>query len=441
MSRYTLVSRSAEYETRLRRLFRARVTPVPGEYLAFGAQQVVAQMTSAPRIVLLGPLLSFDETKSVAAELSERYPGIGIVVVREQRSDLEDWIDAMDIHAVLSPDASDQTITSLIERLDDWLVAYGRLPAAPAEVDDEDDSTETADTSFLMVAEQQAEPEPEPEPEPPAEEAEPEEEWILPPPLEEGVRSEIIVVTAPKGGQGKTTTSINLAVGLAEVHPNSVVLVDADLQFGDIANALSLTPRTALADLIASMSDELALKTQLTRHEDDFFVAAAPDSPELADEVSPQNLGALIQNLSTQFRYVVVDTSPGLGEHTLAAIEQSTDAVFVTNMTVPSLRALRKELKLLVDIELLPSNRHVVLNFVDKKSGITVGDAEHIIGADIGTVVPRSGAVVFASNQGEPLIHFDVRDPAAGALRELVQKIEPSAVPTRRRIHRKSRAS
>ena len=67
------------------------------------------------------------------------------------------------------------------------------------------------------------------------------EDWEFPP-LEAGVPSEAIAVVAPKGGQGKTTIAINLATGLAEVAPNSVVLVDADLQFGDITAALALSP-------------------------------------------------------------------------------------------------------------------------------------------------------------------------------------------------------
>ena len=66
-------------------------------------------------------------------------------------------------------------------------------------------------------------------------------EWEFPP-LEAGVPTEAIAVVAPKGGQGKTTIAINLATGLAEVAPNSVVLVDADLQFGDITAALGLSP-------------------------------------------------------------------------------------------------------------------------------------------------------------------------------------------------------
>ena len=145
---------------------------------------------------------------------------------------------------------------------------------------------------------------PETEPEP----LEP--EWVLPP-LDDSIRTEVIVVAAPKGGQGKTTTAINLAAGLAEVEPNSVVLVDADVQFGDIVNALELKAPYSLADVVHAGNDEVALKALFAHHDDDFFVIAAPPSPELADSISGEALGDLLVRLSRMFRYVIVDTTPG----------------------------------------------------------------------------------------------------------------------------------
>jgi Flp pilus assembly CpaE family ATPase len=231
-------------------------------------------------------------------------------------------------------------------------------------------------------------------------------------------------------------------VGLAAAAPNSVVLVDADVQFGDISAALDLSPSHTLVDAVqvAASGDELALKTFLTRHPEGFYIIPGAESPEAGDEVSPEDLGLLLRQLADIFRYVIVDTTPGLDEHTLAVIENSTDAVFVTNMGVPSLRAIRKELELLQQISLLPPNRHVVLNFTEKHSGLTVRDAERIVGAQMNIVMPRSSAVLLASNRGNPLLLDDPRDHAAIALRDLALRIDPSAHPRRRRTNRKAAA-
>ena len=103
---------------------------VTGEFLTFGAESVVDRVDGTPRIALLGPVLNYEETHGLVEELTSRHPDVGLIVVREQRSDLEDWVDELALHAVLSPDASDETTLELIERLSDWLVEarQGRRP-------------------------------------------------------------------------------------------------------------------------------------------------------------------------------------------------------------------------------------------------------------------------------------------------------------------------
>ncbi|MDF0513874.1 AAA family ATPase [Agromyces sp. H3Y2-19a] len=442
MTAYVLVSRSAEYETRLRTLLGERLAVIPGEFLTFGPDAVVSRVPEQPRIALLGPVLNYEETKGLVEALTAKHRDLGLIVVREQRSDLEDWVDELELHAVLSPDASDDTTVGLLERLAGWLIANGRAGEhdfdAPLALELDEEILGGIDAGFETDAATDAlsstsEPEPEPEPEVP--------EWEFPP-IEAGVPTEAIAVVAPKGGQGKTTIAINLATGLAEVAPNSVVLVDADLQFGDITAALALSPDRTIVDAVAdAAADELVLKTTLTHHDDGFFVVASATSPELGDQVPPAALAQLIDRLRSTFRYVIIDTTPGLGEHTLVTLEHVTDAVFVTNMGVPSLRAMRTEFELLSKLGLMPGNRHVVVNQTDKNSGLTIKDVENIIGAPIDIEVPKSSAVLLASNRGVPLIHDDVRDPAAKAIRSIVLRIAPDAFPKRSKIQRRRRSN
>lgn len=426
----------------MRTLLDGRLTTVAGEFLTFGPDAVMDRIEGAPRIALLGPVLNFEETKGLVTGLIERHPEIGLIVVREQRSDLEDWVDDLPLHAVLSPHAADETTLELIDRLSGWLVANGRAEAGDfAERPRSDEASlpepDLGDAIAALVSSEAV------STEPPGEETESEgapPEWDFPP-LESGVQTEAIAVLAPKGGQGKTTIAINLATGLAEVAPNSVVLVDADLQFGDISTALDLRPdRTIVEATGEDAEDELVLKTALTHHRDGFFVVASAPSPELGDRVTSEAVANLIQRLRQSFRYVIVDTTPGLGEHTLAVLEHVTDAVFVATMSVASLRAMRTEFELLTTLEMMPGNRHLALNQVDRNSGLTVRDAESLIGAPIDVQVPHSSAVLLASNRGVPLIHDDVRDPAAKAIRSIVIRIAPEAFPKRSKINRRGRS-
>lgn len=427
MPPYLLVSRSAEYETRIRALLGERLAVIPGEFLTFGPEAVVSRVPDEPRIALLGPVLNYEETKGLVDALTAKHPDLGLIVVREQRSDLEDWVDELALHAVLSPDATDDTTMALLDRLAAWLIVNDR---AGAHDFDAPTALEIDDMPFVdpvhpeeSTGDDVGDVEPEPEPIAP--------EWEFPP-LDSGQPAEAIAVVAPKGGQGKTTISINLAVGLAKVAPNSVVLVDGDLQFGDITAALDLVPEGTIVESTSEAAlDELILKTTLTHHKGGFFVVASASSPELGDAVRPEALARLIEQLRGIFRFVVVDTTPGLGEHSLVVLEHVTDAIFVSNLGVPALRALRTELELLRTLGLLPANRRIVVNQTEKNVGLTIKDAEHILGAPVDVEVPRSTAVLLASNKGVPLIDDDPRDPASRALRALVTQIAPDAAKTR----------
>ncbi|HEX7834756.1 MAG TPA: AAA family ATPase [Pseudolysinimonas sp.] len=443
MSRYLLISRSPEYESRLRRLLARQLGVIEGENLAFGPTAVLDKVVRRPSIALLGPVLTFEETKSLIGGLTERFPKIGIIVVRDNRSDLEDWVDDMTIHAVLTPEADDATITEVMGRLDSMMRTTDGPPPALDELPDEDevDPISTVEASAPEVAPAPTPAEVATAPAPSEAAPVPAADAPTPPPLAEDDATRVIAMVAPKGGQGKTTLAVNLAAGLAEIAPNSVVLVDADVQFGDIANALEIPLDHTLTDLVHGEVDDILLKTSLFRHKGDFFVVPAPARPEEGETVPAARLGELLGRLSRIFRYVIVDTTPGLGEHTLAVIENATDAVFVTNMGVPSLRAVRSELDILSTLGMLPDRRVLVLNFADRNSGLTVKDVATIVGMAPDVIVPRSPAVLLASNRGEPLIHREVRDPAARAIRELIARIDPAAVPPRRSSHRREYAS
>ncbi|GAA1809144.1 AAA family ATPase [Agromyces neolithicus] len=440
MPPFVLVSRSAEYETRIRALLGERLAVVPGEFLTFGPEAVMSRVPEQPRIALLGPVLNFEETKGLVDALTAKHPDLGLIVVREQRSDLEDWVDELALHAVLSPEATDDTTMALLDRLADWLIMNDRAgahdfdaPLAPeinqmplVDLADPDESTGDVEVEVDLDVDVQ----PEPEPAVPG--------WEFPP-LDSGQAAEAIAVVAPKGGQGKTTLAINVAAGLAKVAPNSVVLIDSDLQFGDITAALDLAPEGTIVEATSDAAiDELILKTTLTHHKGDFFVVASARSPELGDSVSPESLARLIEQLRGIFRFVVIDTTPGLGEHSLVALEHVTDAIFVSNLGVPALRGLRTELEMLRTLGLLPANRRIVVNQTEKNVGLTVKDAERILGTPVDIEVPRSTAVLLASNKGVPLIDDDPRDPASRALRALVAQIAPEAADARAQKRRRS---
>ena len=235
---------------------------------------------------------------------------------------------------------------------------------------------------------------------------------------------QVIVVASPKGGVGKTTTAVNVAALLAESAPGEVVVIDLDLQFGDVATMLDLAPAYTIADAFASGADDsMRLRTLLVPHEGSFYVLCGSEDPAENGRVTGDQIRKLVHHYSASFRYVVIDTPGGLHEETLASLEEATDVVFVAALDVATLRAVRREIEVLARLSLLPVRRHVVLNRTDRRSGLMERDAERIIGLPIDAVVPASDRVSMAANQGELVVSARKRNPVRGQYKDLAYAV------------------
>ncbi|MDA8439614.1 MAG: AAA family ATPase [Propionibacterium sp.] len=244
-------------------------------------------------------------------------------------------------------------------------------------------------------------------------------------PAQQSSQGRVITVASPKGGVGKTSVATNLAVGLARRFPNAVVLVDLDVQFGDVATALGLSPQYNLVDATRghAPADPLALKTMLTQHTSGLFVLPGSDSPGASDAVGAREVGVLLHTLAGSFPFVIVDTSPGLAEETLQALDRSTDLVLVTSLDVPGIRGLRKEIETLRQVDLMLPSHFVVLNFTDRHRGITVKDVEANIGEKVDVSLPVAKEMPMAMNQGVPLLQGKAKDAVSKQLQHLVDLV------------------
>ena len=244
----------------------------------------------------------------------------------------------------------------------------------------------------------------------------------------------IIAVVSPKGGVGKTTVASNLAVGLAKSAPHGAVLVDLDLQFGDVGSALAISPEHSVSDAVhgPARRDTMVLKTFLSAHPSGLYALCAPESPDKAEELTGEDVTHLLEQLASQYRYVVVDTAPGLSDTTLAALDKASDFVFVSGPDVPGVRGMRKELDVLAELGMHPLKRHMVLNGADFKAGVSLRDVETALGTSVDVVIPHSRAVALSTNQGSPLLNGTVRGPATKALQKLLARFVAPVAPPRR---------
>lgn len=233
-----------------------------------------------------------------------------------------------------------------------------------------------------------------------------------------------ITVVSPKGGSGKTMTSTNLALGLAQQNPGQTVLVDLDLEFGDVTNALLLEPDHTIYDAVRQINklDITTLKVFLTPHPSGLYVLCAPLQPEEGEAIKPSDALRVLELLKAEFPYVVVDTAGGLSEHTLSAIEASTDVVLMSALDVASVRALSKAVDALDKLGMKKQTRHFVLNRANARVGLTPGDVEDTVGLPIDVEIQSSRAVPVSMNQGTPVLEINPRSRIGKQLNSLVER-------------------
>jgi pilus assembly protein CpaE len=245
--------------------------------------------------------------------------------------------------------------------------------------------------------------------------------------------AKVIVVVSPKGGSGKTAVSSNLAVAIAENHPGRVVAVDLDVQFGDLALALSLTAERTLAQLArGSEIDATTVKLHLTPAPHQLFVLAGANDPVDADSIHHEHVSKVLPILANNFDFVIVDTSAGLDERTLAALECATDIVLVSSLDVTSIRSLRTARDALDHLD-IPAKRTLVLNRSDSKVGLVPSDAEDVMGMEIACSIPSSREIPLSLNLGTPVVVSEPKSAVAKQFRELAQLFAPvEAEPARK---------
>jgi pilus assembly protein CpaE len=219
-------------------------------------------------------------------------------------------------------------------------------------------------------------------------------------------RGKVITVFSPKGGVGKTTLAVNLAIGLTQRGANKVCVVDLDLAFGDVAITLQLFPARTIADAVHLQSglDFPVLEPLLTDYQDIVSTLVAPVQPDAKDSIPAPLVGRVLNLLKHNFDFVVVDTSPAFDEFVLQAFDETDEMLLVTTLDVPTLKNVKVAVETLDLLNFPKPKRHLVLNRADDKVGLSPDKVESTLGMKIAVAIPTSSQVAHATNAGEPII-------------------------------------
>jgi len=238
-------------------------------------------------------------------------------------------------------------------------------------------------------------------------------------------RGRLVTVFSPKGGVGKTTLAVNVALALSEGGTKKVCVVDLDLAFGDVAITLQVFPARTIADAVHLESglDFQVLEPLLTTYQDTMSALVAPVQPDAKDTIPAALVGRILGLLKQHFDHVVVDTAPAFDEYVLQALDETDDLLLVTTLDVPTLKNVKVAVETLDLLNFPKSRRHLVLNRADDKVGLTPDKVESTLNMKIAASIPTSFQVAHATNSGEPITGAQPKHAVSQAITRLARSV------------------
>ena len=232
--------------------------------------------------------------------------------------------------------------------------------------------------------------------------------------------SRLVCVLGPKGGTGKTLTPCNLAVALA-LAGQKVLIIDLDLQFGDVGLCLGLPPEKTMYDLALSGGslDEDKLSDYVMTHDAGVDVLLAPARPDQASAITIELLRDVLVVARSAYDFVIADTPPGFTAEVIATIDASSDLVMVGTLDSLSLKNTKLGLETLGLMEYDPKKIQLVLNRADTRVGISQHDVVAVLGSEPNIFIPSDREIPRSVNEGIPIILSRPQSYAAASFHDL----------------------
>ncbi len=246
----------------------------------------------------------------------------------------------------------------------------------------------------------------------------------------------VTTVFSTKGGSGKSVIATNLAVVLAERSDGPVCLVDADLQFGDVAVMMKLAPSHTIVDAVTNIDrlDTSLLESLLSTHESSGLrVLPAPLEPAFADQIGAAEMVKIVEVLRRFCSHVVIDTPAYFNDVVLGLVEASDDVLLVAGMDIPNIKNVKIGLQTLRLLNTPMEKLRLILNRANSKVKLDIGGVERTLQVSADALIPSDVVVPQSVNKGVPFVHSHPKSGVAKSIRALADRLSEADAEVRSR--------
>jgi pilus assembly protein CpaE len=231
-------------------------------------------------------------------------------------------------------------------------------------------------------------------------------------------KGRMIAVFSSKGGCGTSFVATNLAAATRA----STVLVDLNLQAGDLPLFLGIEPKFSIADLVenrARLDDEL-LARYITPHSSHLSLLSAPKEADSADDIKPEHIFEALEKLRERYDYVVLDPQHTFDAITLAALDQADDIVLVLTLDIPAIRSAQRALEIFDRLGYARSKVRIIVNRWSKQIDLDLQQVERYLHEKVaGYVTSDYQTAVNSINLGQPLVQSEPTSKIAVEIKKI----------------------
>ncbi len=236
-------------------------------------------------------------------------------------------------------------------------------------------------------------------------------------------------VFSSKGGCGTSFIATNLAASAVA----RTVLVDLNLEAGDLPLFLGLDPKYSIADMVARHGrlDERLISVFVTPYSTNLHLLAAPKEVDPIDKIKPEHVFEVLQRLRECYEYVVLDPQHTFDAITLTALEQSDEVVLVLTLDIPAIRSAQRALQIFDRVGYPRTKVRIVVNRWSKQIDLDLRRVEKLLGKPvIGSLPSDYRTVVNSINLGTPLVRSDSRSKIAQEIKRVAHALSTGTTQT-----------
>ena len=344
--------------------------------------ELVPHLNGEPVVLVLGPSCASDGTLNLVERLIHGHRELGAILVAEElTTNLLQLALRAGVKDVLASPADDQQLHDAIDRIAGSLSSSPSMPLTDEPLFDGD-----------------------------------------------GELGQVVTVFSTKGGAGKSVIATNLGVTLAQRSDKPVCLVDADLQFGDIAVMLKLSPQHTIVDAVSSLDrlDASLLLNLLVTHESSgLLILPAPLEPAFADQIGATEMMQIVEVLRRFCSFVIIDTPAYFNDVVLGMIEISDEVLLVAGMDIPNIKNVKIGLQTLRLLNTPMEKLRLVLNRANSRVKLDVTEVERTLQISADVLIPSDIVVPQSVNRGVPVVQSAPRSGVSKSIEEMADLFSP----------------